>query len=117
MPQDNIEDIIDDRKPLKAGKEADFDYFGGMNEVKKRIEPSNRAKVQLTWKNIEISAPPKQGRCGKKIEGAMPKPILRGVSGTVSPGEFLSIIGASGKSFLNIHRCWKDDSVELFVRT
>lgn len=100
---DNIEEIAEDKQPFKADKEADFDYFSGVNEQKKKIEPSTRAKVQLTWKDIEISAPPKQGKCGKKIEGAEPKPILKGVSGTVSPGEFLSIIGASGKvsCFLN----------------
>lgn len=94
---DTIEDVIEDKQPLAGKKVDDFDYFSGMNDAKKAIEPSTRAKVQLTWKNIEISAPPKQGKCGKKIEGAEPKPILRGVSGTVSPGEFLSIIGASGK--------------------
>jgi len=67
-----------------------------MNEEKKEIEPSHRAKVQLTWKNIVINAPPKAGKCGKKLPDAKPKEILRGVSGTVSPGEFLAILGASG---------------------
>lgn len=42
-----------------------------------------------------IETNPKAGCCGKK--GPLePKAILNGVSGTVLPGQFLSIIGASG---------------------
>lgn len=90
-------EISEDTKPLAANKVADFDYYAGVDDVKKPIELSTRAKVQLTWKDIVITAPPKQGRCGKKIPGAVANEILRGVSGTVCPGQFLSIIGASGK--------------------
>mmetsp|Transcript_108593 Transcript_108593/g.150154 ORF Transcript_108593/g.150154 Transcript_108593/m.150154 type:complete len:108 (+) Transcript_108593:29-352(+) len=52
--------------------------------------------VQLTWKNVVINAVfPAKGCCGKK-EQADPKSIINDVSGTVLPGQFLAIIGASG---------------------
>lgn len=51
--------------------------------------------IQLTWKEIHITAiPPKKGCCRK--EQADPKVIIDDVSGTVLPGQFLAIIGASG---------------------
>lgn len=52
--------------------------------------------IQLTWKNITIDALPPKGRCKPKNALTEPKPIIRGVSGTVMPGQFLAIIGASG---------------------
>jgi ABC-type multidrug transport system ATPase subunit len=59
---------------------------------------SNRTKnpVQITWKNIVIRAMPPTGRCKPKNALKEPKEIIRGVSGTVMPGQFLAIIGASG---------------------
>ena len=76
----------------------------------------NQAKtpVQLTWEKITITAMPPVGKCGKKAKTGMqePKIILDGVSGTVMPGQFVAIIGASGKYnqetsdvTLN-YRCW-----------
>mmetsp|Transcript_17857 Transcript_17857/g.30312 ORF Transcript_17857/g.30312 Transcript_17857/m.30312 type:complete len:161 (+) Transcript_17857:23-505(+) len=47
------------------------------------------AKVQIAWRDIFIESVPK----GKSSLG---KVILNGVSGSVMPGQFLSIIGASG---------------------
>lgn len=60
------------------------------NKVQKR-------KIQLTWEDIHITAMPATGRC--KGQGMLkePKKIIDGVSGTVQPGQFLAIIGASGK--------------------
>ena len=52
--------------------------------------------IQLTWKNITIAAMPPKGRCKPKNALTEPKEIIRGVSGTVLPGQFLAIIGASG---------------------
>ena len=52
--------------------------------------------MQITWKNIEIKAIPPKGRCKPKNALKEPKEIIRGVSGTVMPGQFLAIIGASG---------------------
>ena len=46
----------------------------------------NQTKVQIAWKNIRIEASTKTG----------PKVILNDVSGSVLPGQFLSILGASG---------------------
>ena len=39
---------------------------------------------------------PPKGRCVPKNALKEPKDIIRGVSGTVLPGQFLAIIGASG---------------------
>lgn len=56
-----------------------------------------KRKIQLTWENIHITAMPATGRC--KGQGMLKekKTIIDGVSGTVMPGQFLAIIGASGK--------------------
>ena len=56
-----------------------------------------KRKIQLTWENIHITAMPATGRC--KGQGMLkePKTIIDGVSGTVMPGQFLAILGASGK--------------------
>lgn len=63
------------------------------------VKPQGEAKrkIQLSWDNIFITAMPAQGRC--KGEGMLKesKVIIDGVSGNVMPGQFLSIIGASGK--------------------
>ena len=40
---------------------------------------------------------PPTGRCVPKNALKAPKPIIRGVSGTIMPGQFVAIIGASGK--------------------
>ena len=55
----------------------------------------NKVPIQLSWKDIRIETIPKAGCCGKKTD-IEPKVILDGVSGSVLPGQFLSIIGASG---------------------
>ena len=68
----------------------------------------NKAKMQISWDKITIDAVPATGRC--KGEGMLKqrKTIIDGVSGTVQPGQFLAIIGASGKNFdrLTFLRCW-----------
>ena len=58
---------------------------------------SRKTPVQLTWEDIVITAMPPTGRCKPKNALKEPKEIIRGVSGTVMPGQFLAIIGASGK--------------------
>lgn len=45
---------------------------------------------------MTITAIPKGGCCGSKAKDQEPKVILDNVSGSVMPGQFLSIIGASG---------------------
>lgn len=59
----------------------------------------NNKLIQLTWDNIKITALPPAGKCGKRNKNALkePKVIIDGVSGTVKPGQFVAIIGASGK--------------------
>jgi ABC-type multidrug transport system ATPase subunit len=53
-------------------------------------------RIQLNWDKVVISTNPQPGCCGKKANDLKPKVILDGVSGSVLPGQFLSIIGASG---------------------
>ena len=59
----------------------------------------NKKLVQLTFDNIEITAMPPTGKCAKRNKNALkePKRIIDGVSGTIMPGQFVAIIGASGK--------------------
>jgi len=57
---------------------------------------NKKQPIQLSWKEIIITAVPPTGKC--KPRGALtePKLIIDNVSGTVQPGQFLAIIGASG---------------------
>jgi ABC-type multidrug transport system fused ATPase/permease subunit len=83
---------------------------------KKEITPSTKKKIQLSFENISISAIPKKKRCGNKGPPAQPKVILNDVSGTILPGQFLAIIGASGMLVCytyNFNRCWQDHITEL----
>lgn len=67
-------------------------------EETQRPNKLQKRKIQLTWEDIHITAMPATGRC--KGQGMLkePKKIIDGVSGTVQPGQFLAIIGASGKN-------------------
>ena len=67
-------------------EEEDIKAFEAIDEDK---------KVCLQWQDIEITALPQPGKCGKKPIGEK-KLILDNISGSVLPGEFVSIIGASG---------------------
>jgi ABC-type multidrug transport system fused ATPase/permease subunit len=62
------------------------------------FKESNKKKMKMSWENIVIKAIPKTKKCGRAIDPVpQPKVILNDVSGTVFPGQFLAIIGASGK--------------------
>jgi ABC-type multidrug transport system ATPase subunit len=53
----------------------------------------------LTWRDVRITTIPATTKCCgcRKIENPdQEKTILNGVSGTVMPGQFLAILGASG---------------------
>uniref|UniRef100_A0A7S3NLB8 ABC transporter domain-containing protein n=1 Tax=Euplotes crassus TaxID=5936 RepID=A0A7S3NLB8_EUPCR len=75
-----------------------------MPAFKSSFDETKKAKIQVSWKNITIKAPPKGGLCKKVPEDAEPFTILDNLSGTVKPGQSLAIIGASGAgktTFLN----------------
>jgi len=56
-----------------------------------------KALMQLNWVNIVITAMPATGRCGAQGALLEKRVIIDDVSGAVLPGQFLAIIGASGK--------------------
>ena len=59
---------------------------------------STKKKIQLTFEDVLIKTIPQQRKCcNKNAEPQKPKIILESVSGTIQPGQFLAIIGASGK--------------------
>jgi ABC-type transport system involved in cytochrome bd biosynthesis fused ATPase/permease subunit len=59
---------------------------------------STKKKIQLTFEDVLIKTIPQQRKCcNKNAEPQKPKIILENVSGTIQPGQFLAIIGASGK--------------------
>jgi len=55
-------------------------------ETGKSLRTQVKNKVQITWKNITITAVPPQGKCKPKNALKERKEIIRGVSGTVQPG-------------------------------
>ncbi len=70
----------------------------GKNPAKIVFHASQKKKIQLTFENVIIKTVPPTRKCCKRIaEPEKPKIILNNVSGTVLPGQFVAIIGASGK--------------------
>jgi hypothetical protein len=66
----------------------------GLNDIRK----SANMLMQLSWVDIVITADPPTGRCSNKSGQITEKKIIiDNVSGSVMPGQFLAIIGASGK--------------------
>ena len=66
---------------------------------KSKFPPSQKKKIQITFKDIFIKTIPKVKKCcvGKDYEVPKERVIINRVSGSIKPGEFLAIIGASGK--------------------
>ena len=65
-------------------------------EKKSLFKSSAKKKIQLTFKDIVIKSLPVVKRISKKVvsEG---RTIIDGVSGTMVPGQFVAIMGGSGK--------------------
>ena len=105
-----FEEVENSRGYSPNGKVYDFQENVVDVAAKKEIIPSTKKKIQLTFENIHISAIPKTKRFGKQNpNAAQPKVILNDVSGTILPGQFLAIIGASGIPLLSLLifiRCW-----------
>lgn len=97
-------DDDDDFKEIQTAKKMhDFDN-DDMFDNKKQIAPSHKKKVQLTFKNVLIKTTPKVKKCckGKNYKIPESRTILNDVSGTIEPGQFLAIIGASGNKHINL---------------
>jgi len=69
----------------------------GSKQLKMTFPPPTKKKIQLTFEDVVIKTIPQQRKCCKKGTVEPSKIILNNVSGTVKPGQFLAIIGASGK--------------------
>ena len=80
------------QEPVKGAQVIGEDLASIGKKTKKK-------PIQISWENIKITAIPPKGRCKPKNALTEPKEIIKGVSGTVLPGQFLAIIGASGKHF------------------
>ena len=68
-----------------------------MGEDLKAVK-TGKQLMQLSWIDITITADPPTGRCQNKSgQITEQKIIIDNAHGTVMPGQFLAIIGASGK--------------------
>lgn len=83
-----------DGKLISTGEKKIEPEFG--DAAGDALREKVKRPIQISWKNITISAMPPKGKCKPKNALKEPKEIIRGVSGTVMPGQFLAIIGASG---------------------
>ena len=98
---DGIEEI-DASSPSKHIDNNGY-YVGGASPTGKNpnkivFQASTKKKIQLTFEDVLIKTIPQQRKCcNKNAEPLKPKVILDSVSGTIQPGQFLAIIGASGK--------------------
>ena len=95
-PEPAFKTVLPDapKEERKTSKAASYGMIP--RSESRKLAESNNTKIQLTWKNVTISSVPR-GRCGRPIPGANEKVIIDDVSGTVAPGQFLAIIGASGE--------------------
>lgn len=96
---DGIEEI-DASSPSKQ-IEAGHHYAPsptGKDPNKMVFQKSTKKQIQLTFEDVLIKTIPQQRKCcNKNAEPQKSKIILDNVSGTIQPGQFLAIIGASGK--------------------
>ena len=86
---------------------------------RKTFKPSLKKKIQLTFENLSVKTIPKRKNllCCEYGQATQSKTILDKVSGTFVPGQFVAILGASGKkkSRFNGFRIGKDHIFELLV--
>lgn len=72
-----------DNKLIGTGQQKIEPEFGdNPDSLRQKV----KRPIQLTWRNITIDAMPPKGKCKPKNALKEPKPIIRGVSGTVMPG-------------------------------
>jgi ABC-type protease/lipase transport system fused ATPase/permease subunit len=74
-----------------------IDNFGPGGEILDVAPTREKALIQLNWTDITIKAMPATGRCAAPGALKVERTIIDNVSGAVLPGQFLAIIGASGK--------------------
>ena len=98
----DIDELDEIHQPKGAYSPAPYSGSSptGKNPGKIVFQPSHKKKIQLTFEDVLIQTIPQQRKCcNRKAEPEKPKVILNKVSGTILPGQFLAIIGASGKYF------------------
>jgi len=82
------------------------DARGSESKARRRSFRGGQVKtmIQLTFKNVVIhTVPAKRKFYSKSADIPESKTIINDVSGTVLPGQFLAIIGASGKPPFSPH--------------
>ena len=103
-------------KDLGINKVSPYKAFESKVNVPQLSTKFNQSqlRVQLSFNNVIIRSKPKRV-CFKKQPG---RNILRGVSGTIMPGEFMTILGASGagKTTLLNYLSGKNFSRNLMAR-
>eukprot|EP00826_Nyctotherus_ovalis_P046225 TRINITY_DN51_c0_g1_i3.p1 TRINITY_DN51_c0_g1~~TRINITY_DN51_c0_g1_i3.p1 ORF type:complete len:700 (-),score=192.14 TRINITY_DN51_c0_g1_i3:124-2223(-) len=92
------EDLKDNVREIKA--EINYEAPVKLSSVPQMSSESKRIRVQLTWKDIYVWPKPdvfcRDCRSVESLFDENKRLILNKVSGTVKPGEYLSIIGSTG---------------------
>jgi len=103
-PSNEIEDIGGDMvvsQQVQGAVQPNGFSPTGKTNGKIVFQASGKKKIQLSFQNVVIQTIPQQRKCcNRKAEVEKPKVILNDVSGSIIPGQFLAIIGASGKSLI-----------------
>lgn len=83
----------------ESGHGNNMSQFAIQARQKKSFKPSTKKKIQLTFENLTVKTIPQR----KKIlfcEYGQPtksKTVLDNISGTICPGQFVAMLGSSGK--------------------
>ncbi len=95
---EKVHDLFYGTNNSQNSPDAKLYPVGSKTGGKMSFPPPTKKKIQLTFEDVVIKTIPRsQGKCCKKGPVEQSKVILNNVSGTVKPGQFLAIIGASGK--------------------
>ena len=119
--KESVEDYIRNMSSSKVHDQSIGDANTQNFKAKNIAERSSsfielkKSKIQITWENVTITAPPIKQFCKKLDPEIQDFTILDDISGTVKPGQFLAIIGASGagKTTLLNYISGKDPSKNL----
>ena len=94
-------DIIEEVNSQEVERMHSFDVDPNKeNEIQshKKEQKSSKKKIQISFENVIIKTIPKEKKfCkGRNYKPQVEKTIIDNISGTIMPGQFLAILGASG---------------------